>query len=481
MQNLHKVLLLPLALLALQGFASALTIEIDQNSSLQIKDSSGTEIASLVSGTISEKISAENQQFRISFGKDLNGRKTIIIYPDPESPQSLSLSLLGQSVSMSPDSVLTVTVSEADDSSLFEAGVLGTITVNGNAVAPDSALAIQGGQVLATAPSSLLNDSPAPAVASTPGNSSSAENSNSAAASAPAPSSNPGNSSPDFANQFSQGLIVKDVTGTAIMAPAGTNVIDLLRQSTNVPKLRRGDVIPPGASLQTDFDGSLILAQSPGVTMEVMGNTNLQVNQTTYNPSTNQRSFKANLSKGGIINNLEGVDRNNTTYEIQTPLCVAAARGTAFSVFTSDSISVIVTENGDVVVEVSGGTFTTSNGEKTVVTFESSTGEIQTAQFDATSEEAQLIQRLIEAARSLNPPQNGGGGQRPRDDRAIRKTDGLGGSGAEDNQLYLDDEASRLRRGETGQSDLLPAVREFLGTFNPRLNPGAITPFLPNQ
>lgn len=454
------------ALLLTGGFllsAQATTLNLDENQNLQITDQSGSSVASLPSGSISEKVTADNQTFKISFGKDLNNRHTIIIYPDPEAPQSLSFNLLDQSVSMTADSVLTVTASQDGSMAEYQAGVLGEITVAGSPISPGSSINLQNGQMVAATQEAPLYDDPAEMNEMAP-----------STASSPPRSTNDG--ADRLISEFNQGLIVKEVTGTVMMAPAGTDVIELLRRSTSLPKLKPGDVIPNGASIRTDFGGNMVVAQSPGVTFKILENTNLEVTENSYvkENGVEKRSFKANLSKGGIINSLDGLDPNNTSYEIQTPLCVAAARGTAFSVFTSDYISVIITAEGNVEVITKGGTFRTSSGEKTVVTFDDGTGEERTAEFEATDEEMQLINNLIQAARQLNASQGSSGGRPITDDRGLTQTDGSGGGGTSDDQIFLD-------RADPDQIMLNTAVDDFIGTFQPRLNPGAITPITSDQ
>lgn len=437
----------------------ATTITLDEINHLVITDETGSSVASLPTGSISEKITADNQVFKLSFGKDLENNHTIIIYPDPSAPQSLAFNLLGADVTMTADSVLTVSAPQSGAAPQLQAGVLGEITLAGSPIAPGLSVHLQNGQaVAAVEPEPLAEDITTTSTEEVPASTNQAAE--------------------RLISEFSQGLVVKEVTGTVMMAPQGTDVMDLLRQSTSLPTLKPGDIIPNGASIRTDFGGSMVVAQSPGVTFQVLENTNMQIEENSYEiqNGVEKRAFKANLNKGGIINSLGGLDPNNTKYEIQTPLAVAAARGTAFSVFTSDSISVIITGEGDVEVITRGGTYRTTEGQKTVVTFGDGTGEERTAQFDATSEEVQIIQNLIQAAQRVNARRelSGGGGRPITDDRGLTPADGSGGGATSDDQLFLD-------RADPDQVMLNNAVDDFIGTFQPRLNPGAITPVQSGQ
>ncbi|MEM6823373.1 MAG: hypothetical protein AAF558_15705, partial [Verrucomicrobiota bacterium] len=146
-------------LAALVSFSSsvlaATSLVLEANDNLSIVDSSGASLMSLPSGSIGKKITADNQAFKLSFGEDLNNRHTLIIYPDPSSPQSLDLVILGQPVTMSKDSVLTVTASQDGSAAQFQAGVLGQITVAGSTVAPGGSQSVQNGNVVASPPQTL--------------------------------------------------------------------------------------------------------------------------------------------------------------------------------------------------------------------------------------------------------------------------------------------------------------------------------------
>lgn len=430
---------------------SATTLSLEANNILAITDTQGTQVAQLNSGTISEQVSADNQTFKISFGQDLQGQHTLIIYPDPETPQSLELVIMDQPVQMSQDSVLTVTASEDGSSAQFQAGVLGEITLAGSPISPGSSLSVQNGEMITTAPSGFLAEDAAGQTVENSANATEAamRREELTAALANKPSLN---SSRESAAAFNQGMVVKKVTGTVMIAPEGQDVLDVLRTSSEIPKLKEGDIIPKGSSVRTDFGGELIVAQSPGVTFQVLPNSNIEFTENEYKVENGveKRTFKAKLTKGGIISNLDSVDPAHTDYQIKTPLAVAAARGTAFAVYTSSSITVVVTADGTVTVTgQDGAVYTASVGEKAIVTFDPATAnpnDTKTAEFEANSSEMQAILNLIQAARALNNAQQAGG-------------TGPGQTVPGNLQQQLDD-----------------AVQQFQSEVNPTLNPGAITP-----
>ncbi|MGF1678568.1 MAG: FecR domain-containing protein [Candidatus Methylacidiphilales bacterium] len=433
----QAVLVMGLILLAAPSLQAQVSLTLDEQGRLLVQPTSG-EAVSLDSGTISQKISADNQIFKISFGDDLSGRKTIIIYPDPESPQALNLNILGQPVQMSQDSVLTITATADGASSQFQAGVMGSVSLAGSTISPGSSLSVQNGQMLSAPPPELLDEAKL--------------------AAATTPSNVPQVAATNDVGDFSQGMIVKEVNGLVMMAPPGSDVMGLLRNADQMPALKAGDIIPTGASLRTDFGGSMVVAQSPGVTIQVLENTDMQIQKNDYRieNGVEKREFQARMTRGGVINNLDGVDPNHTDYRIQTPLAVAAARGTSFSVYTSSAISVFITASGRVEITTPNGTFSVSQGQKSVVTFDPVSGESRAAQFTADSSEMAAVNNLIQAAQKLNAANQAGESGNPS---GVPSTE-------QKNEL---------------QKELDKAVEQFLNTFQPTLNPGAITPTTPGQ
>ncbi|MEM6885595.1 MAG: FecR family protein [Verrucomicrobiota bacterium] len=432
---------LPLVLLTAltQVSLAATTISLEPNNVLSIADSQGAQVSTLNSGSISETISADNQTFKLSFGQDLQGRHTIIIYPDPGAPQSLDLMIFGQSVQMTQDSVLTITANDSGASSQFQAGVLGEVTLAGSPISPGSSLSVQNGQMIATTPTELLDDNSAEVAMKKEELAVAMQN------------QTPVNSYNESVQAFNEGMIVKKVTGTVMMAPPGQDVLDVLRGSSEMPKLKEGDIIPHGSSVRTDFGGELVVAQSPGVTFQILPNSNIEFTENEYKVENGveKRTFKAKLDKGGIISNLDQVDPNHTDYQIKTPLAVAAARGTAFAVYTSSSITVVVTADGSVTVTgQDGAVYTATVGQKAIVTFDPSTanpGDTKTAEFEASSSEMQAIQSLINIARALN---------------AVSNNPATSGTPTQ----------------QALQNLLDQAVEDFQTEVDPTLNPDAITP-----
>lgn len=424
------------ALVALIQASYATTyINLEPDNVLSVADSQGSQVSTIGSRTISEKVTTDNQSFRISFGQDLEGRHTIIIYPDPETPQSLDLNILGQPVQMTQDSVLTITANDDGTSSLYQAGVLGEITLAGSPISPGSSLSIENGQMIATTPQLLLDEEEIVAEAKMDQEENNLEKSSTTA------------SYDQSVKTFTEGMIVKQVSGTVMMAPPGQDIMDVLRSSTDLPTLKEGDVIPNGASVRTDFGAELIVAQSPGVTFQLLPNTNIEFTDNAYKVENGveKRSFKAKMQKGGIISNLDNVDPKHTDYQIKTPIAVAAARGTSFAVYGSSTTTVIITNTGAVTVtDSSGNVYTASVGKKVAVTFDSISGSTRTAEFTANTSEMQAVRKLVRAAQTLNTVLN----------------NSQAGTNA---QTVL-------------ENQLLEAVENFQSEVNPTLNPGAITP-----
>ncbi|MEM6802526.1 MAG: M20/M25/M40 family metallo-hydrolase [Bacteroidota bacterium] len=251
--------------------------------------------------------------------------------------------------------------------------------------------------------------------------------------------------------EFSKGLVVQEVEGTVMMAPPGQDVMDLLRNSSTLPVLKKGDVIPPGATIRTDFNGSATIAQSPGIVMEVMENSMMEIKETAYEVQNGveKRRFKGRITKGGVLSSIEGLDPADVDYQIQTPGAVAAARGTNFAVFTNGGTTVVVTESGVVEVTTVDGTFSVATqGNKVVVEFDDGSGTSSSQTFNASSEELRVIKNLQVRAKVINRILNSRIGRRLPDSTQQKIADAIGESAAD----------------------------KFLQTFAPTLNPDAITP-----
>jgi len=335
----------------ISGLEAATNLIINDSEMMVISNQAGEVVNTLPSGSVSERIQADNQAFKISFGKDLNGVATTIIYPDPENPQSLNLNVFGEQVDMTEDAVLTITGGVQSPNARFQSGVLGTVTIGGTILEAGGTYASNSGYS-APAPSPASNPASAPAVSSNsspasapaPATSSSSP-SRASAPSAPAPAASDYDDSyqaalepsqpsasgggaddefhgrtprPDrFGNPKSrvrmptvggqlvssagegsfqrsgeptvyEGLKVREVVGDAMISMNGQDPMDNLRNGVDAPRLKPGDRIPPGARIRTGPNSKVIASVFPGVIIQVQQNSDFGIPVAEYEQRGNR-------------------------------------------------------------------------------------------------------------------------------------------------------------------------------------------------
>ncbi|MEO0453133.1 MAG: FecR family protein [Verrucomicrobiota bacterium] len=414
------------AILVLFFASSTLTateLGINQAGFLEITSSAGEIVDTLPSGSISTLIQSDNQSFKVSYGKDLNGQKTLIIYPDPENPQSLELTVFGKSATLTEDAVLTIVGEDQ-----FQAGVLGTVIVDGQD--------LSGGknQSIGSSPANI-----APAI--TGRDPLLASDDEESSVSAPVVSQmqieedddftdNVSSSEQEYIDKYDGGLYVHKVEGDAYLT------------GTSQP-IQAGDSIPEGSQLTTGPSSTVVASPFPGAVVQIQQNTNIAFSSSKYekaSSSSDKNEFKAYLTNGGILNAIKGLDPSEVDFEIRTPQGVAAARGTVFAVYTDGIRTLVVTGEGTVLVVTQDGTFTLdlNSGNKVVLTDDQG-NEIE--EFPANSAELQIIEDFFNSV-----------------------------------QPFIDNPGTF-----TGPPTVLPdAVDKFFELLDPILGPEDITPTLPN-
>lgn len=457
--------------------SAATSLNINEGGMLSIRSNDGQPVTTLSSGSVSETIQSDNQSFKISFGKDLNGKATLIIYANPENPQSLDLNVYGKSVQMTEDAVLTVTGGVDQPQALFQSGVLGTVTIDGQKLPSGGTYSMSSAPV---APAPDINapreelfmapENPAPTPSSNPSSSgdSSASDQNLGGLS-PAgdrfgipsgrqrvksldgthvPSAGGdsfklgGGGSTDY-----QGLLVREVEGDVMYSKSGADPMEMLRNGVETPRLKPGDIIPPGAQIRTGPNSKVIATPFPGVAIQLQQNTTFGVPVSTLlkqNGST-KRQFEGYVTKGGVLSAIKGIPPQDIDFKIRTPQGVAAARGTVYAVYTDGTRTLVVTEEGNVLVFTPDGVISINveSGKKAILT-RNENGEYTQEEFDADSEELQLLENFLNAV-----------------------------------QQYLDDVTSGLPPGDYVVDLPGNPFDDLVDTLDPVLNPEDITPTLP--
>ncbi|GAB4239653.1 MAG: hypothetical protein OHK005_01230 [Candidatus Methylacidiphilales bacterium] len=112
-----------------------------------IFDTSGALVKSLAMGTIREKVSAAGQEFVVSFGQNPAGNAVLIISPDPENPRDITLRVSGRRLAISRDAVITVIFPRDPNTRrlgdpLIRPGLVGTVSVDGRRLSPDTLVSL---------------------------------------------------------------------------------------------------------------------------------------------------------------------------------------------------------------------------------------------------------------------------------------------------------------------------------------------------
>jgi hypothetical protein len=366
---------LPLFTLQAQDTAAAgagyASLVLNSAGDLEVQDASGKIVATLENGTIGQKVQVENQKLKISFGRDLKGQTTLIIYPDPESPQSLTLKCLGQEAKISSDSVLTVRTTTDLSGVEYQAGVLGSVSIAGQSLGKGQSVRMQNGSVIA--PETVAAVQPPQArtttetvVVATPG---------SPEAQQPIPEVPVSvNISPETGEYV--GARSRVVTGEVYLAPPGTDPVSMMSSGHRPPALKSGDAIPEGSTLHTAPNSTAILTLFPGTAITVEPNTQVTFTNLQFrkSPPAGEAGKEAHmdLKTGGIVFRIEEKDRKNMDFQIRTPLAVAAARGTKGRVIHLNNTTIIFMNEHVVVAKSpipnSGMEIVVEQGHKLVIT-----------------------------------------------------------------------------------------------------------------
>jgi hypothetical protein len=414
--------------LAFQSWGAP-SLTLNNAKELVITNSDGAEVTRLTTGSIGKQVTADNQVFKVSYGKDLRGRTNIIIYPDPEKPQSLELNVLGKEVKISSDAVLTIVDDGTGAMSQFLAGMVGTVTVSGETLPPGSAAKAAQGQV-STVPSTQQINPQWPSSAT---------------------AGSTKNDSPSAQSKSYEGIKVRSVEGEVMWAPPGKDVIEMVKTSTNLPRLQAGQTLASGSSIQTGPNGKAMLSPFPGCVIAVQPNTTIVLEDAQYKKAYGDYTHKMhlNLKQGGVISTVKGIKPQTLDYRVNTPLAVAAIRGSVQDVRSDENKTLVVAAESNSYVTIKGPpevSVTVNEQKKLLVTRD---GVPQ--QFDATPEEIAAYNQLVASLQSMLAASD------------IAADGELIGAGPQN-----DDDLQ----------EALYATRERLRAISPRLNDIYMTPIL---
>jgi hypothetical protein len=355
------------------SFVLALSVSLEANTQLRVNAAGDLEIINgqgelvkiLSNGSISQSIKSDNQAFKVSYGKDLKGRFTTIVYPEPEKPQSIALTIFNQSVDISSDAVLTVVAEKDLSTATLQSGVLGKIRVAGNELSSGNRVQVQNGSIVTAVAAQEVypSSTKTKVVQKSEATLSPISNEPSVVTSSPAfvipEPSTPKTLQPpsDYA-----GGKVRKVEGDVVIAPKGQDVVDVIRKSAVPPRLEVSQTVAPGSTIQTGPTGKAYVSPFPGAVLMIEPNSTVSFEELAWKKKNGQveRKLNAYVKEGSVISAIKGIDPKELDYRVKTPHGVAAARGTVYIVRSSNSRTQIVVSEGKVVVETAQGNYVIS-------------------------------------------------------------------------------------------------------------------------
>jgi len=89
----------------------------DKTFRLEVRDDLGNLLEEISAGSVSRTVDAAGQEYRLSFGKDEQGRPSVLVRPGPAMRKPLLVEVFGRKAVLSPNSSLMATL--ADDRQVF--------------------------------------------------------------------------------------------------------------------------------------------------------------------------------------------------------------------------------------------------------------------------------------------------------------------------------------------------------------------------
>jgi hypothetical protein len=329
------------------------TLRVNASDDLEVIDSKGALVSTISSGNVRQAVSADGQNFMVSYGSDANNNLLIILAPDSTKPVPVSVQYLTTRVDFSPDAIVTLTVKADRKTVRVSSGLVGTVSVNGVAVPVDS-MFTPGGSTVGAA-----------GLASTP----------------------------TTAIEARAVKVSGTVQASAPGVPAFVQMFD-------------GMPVSVGTSIRTGADGSLVLFLGAGMLLQISPNSEIVLEDFDFQQSgdlVSSRRATIKLSQGKLMSSLSKMDPKVTDFKVKTPYGVAAARGTSWVTDISNGGLDVSVNDGAVAVNVtvngSPATVTVLAGNKVQVTVNGQT-TILKPQSKLTAQEAAALKAIVDAAKA---------------------------------------------------------------------------------
>ena len=93
---------------------------------LEVRDEVGSLIDEMALGTSGKVVDVAGQEYRLSFGKDEMGRRSVLVRPGPSTQKPITLDVFGRKAVLSPEASLLATMGEGDEI-FYEPSVCGQV------------------------------------------------------------------------------------------------------------------------------------------------------------------------------------------------------------------------------------------------------------------------------------------------------------------------------------------------------------------
>ena len=296
---------------------------------LTVFGANGAKVAELPAPTLGQVVKAAPVSFQVSFGRDASDRLTAIVSPDPSKPSSLSFITGGRNIQMDAESVVTLIYSPDGRSVMVDPGLIGKVLV-------DRKPAVQTAVYQATAPMQATAVSNAPISDDLPPSVRAASQPTwIEPVTPPAPARLPSIAATE--------IKLVEVKGKVSVASA---------DGKNFQPAREGMSVPSGTIVKT-ADGASAAVLLGGVnSVRVAPDSQAQVMQKV---DDGKRETLVDLKRGTVFSKVGRRAGEVQTFQVKTPMGVAAAKGTDFAVKLASGNMIVFTAGGSVELRDANG------------------------------------------------------------------------------------------------------------------------------
>ena len=110
----------------IQNEAGGKVVINEKTNRLEVRDEVGSLIDEMALGTSGKVVDVAGQEYRLSFGKDEMGRRSVLVRPGPSTQKPITLDVFGRKAVLSPEASLLATMGEGDEI-FYEPSVCGQV------------------------------------------------------------------------------------------------------------------------------------------------------------------------------------------------------------------------------------------------------------------------------------------------------------------------------------------------------------------